>query len=246
VSPLFELEGIVVRFGALSAVDVEALRVDRGEFVAIVGPNGAGKSTLLTVMAGLRSGFQGSCRLEGREIRQWPRRQLCRAIAFAPQSVDLHFPFTGLEVALMGRAPCTDRLFESSEDLALAGRALEAADATAFSTRDFRTLSGGEKQRVVLASALAQGASTLLLDEPTAFLDPKHQVAVFELLAGRARDGMSSVIATHDLRLASRYCGRIVVLDHGKLAAAGPAGEALRPAVFTRVFEVDPGLWLGA
>lgn len=246
MSALFEVEHAEVRYGAIAALHADSLRADAGEFVAIVGPNGAGKSTLLSVMAGLRRDFTGACRLAGRDVREWPRREMSRKVAFVPQSVDLHFPFTGLEVALMGRAPCTDRLFESEEDVAAAHRALSLTHASDFAARDFRTLSGGEKQRVVLAAALAQEAVALLLDEPTAHLDPKHQVAVFELLASRARAGALAIIATHDLRLARRYCDRVVVLDRGRVAAAGSANEALHPEIFARVFEVDPGLWLGA
>lgn len=243
---MFEIEHAIVRYGSVEALHADSFRANGGEFVAIVGPNGAGKSTLLSVMAGLRRDFTGACRLEGRDVREWPRREMSRKAAFVPQSIDLHFPFTGLEVALMGRAPCTDRLFESEEDLAAAHRALSLTDASAFASRDFRTLSGGEKQRVVLAAALAQEPAAFLLDEPTAHLDPKHQVVVFELLAAKARTGALVVIATHDLRLARRYCGRAVVLERGRIAAAGAAAEALHPEVFARVFEVDPGLWLGA
>lgn len=246
MSRLFELRGVKVRYGSAEALNIESLSAGAGEFVAIVGPNGAGKSTLLSVMAGLRPDFAGECRLEGRDVRHWPRKEMTRKVAFVPQSVDMHFPFTGLEVALMGRAPGAGRLFESEEDVSAARQALEKTDASAFANRDFRTLSGGEKQRVVLAAALAQGAAALLLDEPTAYLDPKHQVAVFELLAGLARAGCLTLIATHDLRLARRYCDRVAVLDRGRVASAGPASEALHPEVFARVFEVDPGLWLGA
>lgn len=246
MSARFELERTMVRYGNRVALQADSLRVEAGQFAAVVGPNGAGKSTLLAVMAGILGGFEGTCRLDGRDIREWPRREMSRRVAYVPQAIDLHFPFTGLEVALMGRAPCTDRLFDSGEDVAAARQALATADAAGFASRDFRTLSGGEKQRVVLAAAVAQGAATMLLDEPAAHLDPKHQVAVFELLAAHTRAGGTAIIATHDLRLARCYCDRVVVLDKGRVVSAGSPHDALSPEVFSRVFEVDPRLWLGA
>lgn len=242
----FELEGVAVCYGSYEALRIETLALPRGGFVAIVGPNGAGKSTLLSVLAGLREEFSGSCRFDGREVRDWPRRELSRQVAFVPQSVDLHFPFTALDVAMMGRTPCTDRLFASEADAAIALQSLGRTGCALLAARDFRTLSGGEKQRVVLAAALAQQAQVLLLDEPTANLDPKHQLAVFEMLAALRSPETLTVIATHDLRLARRFCSLVVVLDKGRAVSTGEPRDSLRPEIFARVFEVDPGLWLGA
>jgi iron complex transport system ATP-binding protein len=211
----------------------------RGELVALVGPNGAGKSTLLGIMAGLRPNYEGACRLEGRELRRWRRRELARVVSFVPQSLRLEFPFTAEQVVLMGRTPYCDGLFESPEDHAAVERAMELTDTLQFRHRDFRALSGGERQRVVLASALAQQPRVLLLDEPAAFLDVKHQIRLHRLLGELCRQGLLVVAATHDLNLAASYADRVIVLDRGSLAADAPPRQALDPAILRSVFEVE-------
>ena len=158
--------------------------------VAIAGPNGAGKSTLLGIMAGLRSPYSGSCAYAGIEVRRWRRRDFARRVAFLPQMLRLEFPFTAEQVVMMSRTPYGGGWFESPEDHIAVERAMATTDTLAFRSRDFRALSGGERQRVILASALAQQPETLLLDEPTTFLDLKHQLDLYRLLAalGRARN----------------------------------------------------------
>ena len=152
--------------------------------VAIAGPNGAGKSTLLGIMAGLRSPYQGSCIYRDVEVHAWKRREFARRVAFLPQSLRIEFPFTAKEVVLMGRTPYSRGWLESAEDEAAVLRAMDVTDTREFGARDFRSLSGGERQRVILASALAQQPETLLLDEPTTFLDLKHQLSLYRLLSG--------------------------------------------------------------
>ena len=215
-------------------------------FVTIAGPNGAGKSTLLGILAGLKHPYRGDCSYRDTEIRQWRRRDFARRIAFLPQSVKIEFPFTAEQVVFMGRAPYSDGWFESQEDHAAVARAIATTDAIAFAARDFRSLSGGEKQRVILASALAQEPETLLLDEPATFLDLKHQLALYQLLAGLAKR-MLVVAVTHDLNLALRFSDRVMVLENGRIAADGPPAEALAPTVIDRVFGVHSQLrdgWL--
>jgi iron complex transport system ATP-binding protein len=206
-------------------------------FVTIAGPNGAGKSTLLGILAGLRHPYKGQCQYRGVEVRRWRRQEFARKVAFLPQSVKLEFPFTAEQVVFMGRAPYAGGWFESPADHAAVKRAMETTDATAFAPRDFRSLSGGEKQRVILASALAQEPETLLLDEPTTFLDLKHQLAMYKLLAALAKR-MLVVAVTHDLNLALRFSDRVIVMEDGKIAAQGPPQEALAPAMIDRVFGV--------
>jgi iron complex transport system ATP-binding protein len=215
-------------------------------FVTIAGPNGAGKSTLLGILAGLRHPYHGECQYRGIEIRRWRRHDFARQVAFLPQSVKLEFPFTAEQVVFMGRAPYADGWFESQQDHDAVARAMTTTDTTAFAARDFRSLSGGEKQRVVLASALAQEPETLLLDEPTTFLDLKHQLAMYKLLSTLAKK-MLVVAVTHDLNLALRFSDRVMVMENGRIAAQGPASEALTPNIINRVFEVNTELrdgWL--
>jgi len=214
--------------------------------VAIVGPNGAGKSTLVSILAGLRRSYSGSCRYAGKEIRQWRRHEFARHVAFLPQFLRVEFPFTAEQVVFMGRTPHSNGWYDSPGDRIAVERALEITDAGAFRDRDFRTLSGGERQRVILASALAQEPQALLLDEPATFLDLKHQLAMYQLLARLARE-LLVVAVTHDLNLALRYAHRVLVLDQGRLTAAGVPGEVLTAELIARVFQVDAtvdGGWL--
>jgi iron complex transport system ATP-binding protein len=209
------------------------------EFAAIVGPNGAGKSTLLGIMAGLRHGYTGSCEYAGREVARWQRRAFAREVCFLPQSLNIEFPFTAEQVVLMGRTPHCDGLFESPSDWEAVERAMEITDTAVFRARDFRSLSGGERQRVILASAVAQGPRTLLLDEPTTFLDLKHQVAMYRLLADLSRRGALVIAATHDLNLAAGFAGRIIALHAGRVVADAAPAKVLAPEVVRAVFGID-------
>jgi iron complex transport system ATP-binding protein len=215
-------------------------------FVTIAGPNGVGKSTLLGILAGLRHPYKGECQYRGVEVRRWRRHDFARKVAFLPQSMKLEFPFTAEQVVFMGRAPYADGWFESQEDHKAVAHAMATTDTRIFAARDFRSLSGGEKQRVILASALAQQPETLLLDEPTTFLDLKHQFAMYHLLATLAKR-MLVVAVTHDLNLALRFSDRVIVMEDGRIAAQGNPEEALAPRIIDRVFGVRAELcdgWL--
>ena len=196
--------------------------------MAIAGPNGAGKSTLLGIMAGLRHPYRGACTYRGVEVRRWRGANFARRVAFLPQSMRLEFPFTAEQVVFMGRTPYAGGWFESPEDQAAVARAMAITDAARFAARDFRSLSGGEQQRVILASALAQEPETLLLDEPTTFLDLKHQLSMYRLLADFAKS-MLVVAVTHDLNLALRFADRVMVLDDGRIAGDGDPPRKLLP-----------------
>lgn len=238
MSALYRLRGAGMRYNSHKVLDVAELSFRAGEMVSVVGPNGAGKSTLLGVMSGLREGYTGECLFRDQEVRRWARRGFARAVSFVPQSVRLEFPFTAEQVVMMGRTPHCDGLFESPADHSAVEHAMHLTDTVEFRGRDFRSLSGGERQRVVLASALAQEPQVLLLDEPTTYLDVKHQLAIERLLLDLCRRGILVVAATHDLNLAAAYSDRIVVLDRGTVVADAPPAEALRPETVRAVFEV--------
>ncbi len=228
-----------MRYNGTPVLDVGGLEFSAGRLVSVVGPNGAGKSTLLGIMAGLRDGYTGECRLKGREVRRWPRREFARYVSFVPQSLRLEFPFTSEQVVLMGRTPYCDGLYESPEDHAEVEHAMEITDTLQFRARDFRSLSGGERQRVVLASALAQHPRILLLDEPVTFLDIKHQIGIHRILRALCNDGLLVIAATHDLNHAVTYSDRIVVLNRGRIVSDGQTAEALREETLREVFEVE-------
>jgi len=243
--PLFQLNGAGMRYDSHPVLAVEQLAFSAGEMVSVVGPNGAGKSTLLGIMAGLREGYSGSCLFQDEEVRHWKRRPFARSVSFVAQSLRLEFPFTASQVVFMGRTPYCDGLFESPDDHAAVKRAMAITDTAAFSDRDFRSLSGGERQRVVLASALAQEPQVLLLDEPTTYLDVKHQLAIERLLKDLCGQGILVVAATHDLNLAAAYSDRVVVLESGRVVADAVPSEALRAETIRAVFEVNAQLQPG-
>jgi iron complex transport system ATP-binding protein len=245
LSALYSLVEAGMRYNGAQVLDSATLRFEPAQLAAIIGPNGAGKSTLLGIMAGLRPGHTGRCEYRGTELSRWPRRAFARKVSFIPQSLRIEFPFTAEQVVLMGRTPHCDGLFEAPADLEVVERALEITDTLPFRHRDFRSLSGGERQRVILASAVAQQPETLLLDEPTTFLDLKHQVAIYRLLRGMSRQGMLVIAVTHDLNLAAAFADRIVVLDSGRVAADGTPAEVFGPEMIRGVFGVNSELHRG-
>lgn len=235
----FALSGIGMRYGEVQVLCDVSLTFDRQGMVALTGPNGAGKSTLLGIMAGLRRATSGHCRLNGLAIDRWNRRDFARLVSLVPQSLKIDFPFTAEQVVLMGRTPYAGGLFENEADWQAVRRAMEMTDTLQFAQRDFRALSGGERQRVVLASALAQAPRALLLDEPTTFLDLKHQLSIYSLLRELATSGLLVVAVTHDLNLAAAYSDRVIVLDHGRVAADSVPCDALTAERIRAVFGVE-------
>jgi iron complex transport system ATP-binding protein len=218
----------------------------RNGLITIAGPNGAGKSTLLGILAGLRAPYRGSCTYAGREVQHWPKREFARKVAFLPQSVRLEFPFTAEEVVLMGRTPYARGWFQTDEDRSAAADAMTITDTLGFRGRDFRTLSGGEAQRVILASALTQRPEALLLDEPATHMDLRHQLSLYRLLNELARS-LLVVAVTHDLNLALQFSHRVMVLEDGRIAGDGTPQEVLNPALIARVFQVQAtmhGSWM--
>jgi iron complex transport system ATP-binding protein len=239
LTPLYSLQDVGMRYDSVAVLAQVNLEFPAAQMAAIVGPNGAGKSTLLGVMSGLRHGYTGYCAYNGVEVGGWQRRGFARHVSVVPQSLRLEFPFTAEQVVMMGRTPFCDGLFESPEDRDAVDRAMEITDTATFRKRDFRSLSGGERQLVILASALAQSPRTLLLDEPTTFLDLKHQVSIYRLLRDLREQGLLVVAVTHDLNLAAAYSDRVVMLKSGRIAADGVPGETLRSDVIRDVFDVQ-------
>jgi iron complex transport system ATP-binding protein len=217
------------------------LSVERGELVGILGPNGSGKTTLLKLLGGIYRPTSGSVTLDDRPVAEWSHREIARRIAFVPQETFAPFDFTVLDIVLMGRFPHLGAFaLEGPEDLAIARRALTATGTAPFEARAFSTLSGGEKQRVVIASALAQSTQLLLLDEPTASLDIGHQIEVQLLLQHlNAGQGVTMLLSTHDLNLAAALCRRLVLLKEGQVLASGPTEDVLTPAAVRALYGVE-------
>jgi iron complex transport system ATP-binding protein len=235
----FQLDGVTVRYGEKAVLYDVTCAFQAGEFVAVAGPNGAGKSTMLGVMSGLRPATEGKCSYDGKDVRKWDRRAFARDVAVVPQSIRIDFPFTAEQVVLMGRAPFASALFESDEDRYQVTRVMQLTGTSGFRDREFRTLSGGEKQRVIVASALAQMPSVLLLDEPAAFLDIEHQLGLYRLLRTLAESGVMVMAVTHDLNLAATYTSRVVLLQQGRVASDGTPAHVLDTSTLKNVFHVD-------
>ena len=237
MTPLFEFAGLAcTRSTAGKVLDVAVARLGAGEFVALCGLNGAGKSTLLEIMAGILPGYSGSCRFEGREVSQWPARALAQRISFLPQTAAGVARFTGAEVVRMGRYPFARGWDVTEADLAICRAAMQKAGCEELAARYVNELSGGERQRVLFAAVLAQEPRALLLDEPGTFVDLPHQIQMFRALRGQCAEGTLCVAATHDLNLAAAFCSRLILLDHGRIAADAAPAEVLAGAEFRRVF----------
>ena len=234
----FVLRNAGMRYGSSEVLRGVNLEIDAARLTSIVGPNGAGKSTLLGIMAGLRERYLGECLFDGLEVRRWDRRQFARRVSFVPQMLRIEFPFTAGQVAMMGRAPHAPGFFESEQDVRAAEEAMELTDTLRFRDRDVRSLSEGERRRVILAAALAQSPQVLLLDEPATSLDIRHQLDLHRVLRTLQQRGVLVVAITHDLNMAAAYADRVIALSGGEVVADGGPEEALRPDLLRKVFEV--------
>lgn len=224
--------------GGANVVNGVTAAAEGPEVIAIAGPNGAGKSTLLDLIAGQKQPSGGVCRVQGRAAHTMDRAELCRLVAHVPQAIPVDIPFTVEEVVLTGRIPYGRGLYENSDDYAAMELAIRRARLEPFRTRRFSTLSGGEKQRVLVAAALCQQAPILLLDEPGAHLDPENEAQLWELLRALRDDGQLVLVVTHHLALAAQNADRVWLLEKGRLVADGPPCDAMRPADLERVFHV--------
>jgi iron complex transport system ATP-binding protein len=225
---------------AFSLHDV-SVSVRRGSLTGLLGPNGCGKTTLLRLMAGVLQPRTGSITLNGRSLDGFSRRELARHIAVVPQETHPAFDYCVLEMALMGRHPHLGAFqLEGPRDIAIAQESLAATGTAHLAHRPYLTLSGGEKQRVVIATALAQMPQVLLLDEPTASLDLAYQLEVTSLLSRLNRErAVTMVLATHDLNLAAALCDSLVLLRSGRVLAQGPTREVLTGTFVQQLYDVE-------
>jgi iron complex transport system ATP-binding protein len=226
--------------GAL-AIDDVSMSIARGSVVGLIGPNGSGKTTLVRLLNGTLSPSHGSVSLDGVTLSTFSRRDLARRIAVVPQETHVTFDFTALEIVLMGRfAHLGAFTLEGPEDMAIAHRALASTGTEAFASRQFATLSGGEKQRVVVAGALAQSSDILLLDEPTTALDLGFQFEMASLLARLNRErGTTMVVSTHDLNFAAMLCTELVLMKSGRVLATGPTKDVLTASNIRQLYGVE-------
>lgn len=245
MSAVLEAAGVSYRSGGRWLVESADLTVESGCLTIVVGPNGAGKSTLLKLLCGELSPTRGEILLNGRPIRAIPSWQLAHARAVMPQSSDLGFPFTALEVVSLGVEGIGRGLSKGDRQLIVHG-ALERADVMHLAHRNYQTLSGGERQRVHFARVLAQlraghtveARQVLFLDEPIASLDLKHQLALLHEARNLAGDGLAVLAVLHDLQLAAGIGDDLVLMQNGRIAARGAADVVLSPERLEDVFGV--------
>lgn len=234
------------------AVDDVSLTVSRGAFQAIIGPNGSGKSTLARLLVGTLRPMRGRALYRGSDAHAAARREVAREVGFVPQAETHAFPMNVRELVVMGRYPHLGpwRAAGAADRHAVA-EAMERCDIAELADRSTASLSGGERQRALIARALAQQPRVLVLDEPTASLDVRHEMGIFELLRALCAEGVTVLLVTHNLNLAARYAHRLLLLDRGRVAAAGPAADVLRAEVIEQVYrwpvavhplEVDRGV----
>ncbi|HXE80978.1 MAG TPA: ABC transporter ATP-binding protein [Vicinamibacterales bacterium] len=223
------------------AVERATLTVAPNARVGILGPNGSGKTTLLKLLAGVLRPDAGRITLNGRDLRTFSRAGLARRLAMVPQETHPAFEYTVLEIVLMGRyAHLGPFEMERPDDVRVAQECLEATGTIELQDRPLHTLSGGEKQRVVIASALAQATDLLLLDEPSSSLDLRYQLEIAELLLRLARErGSTLVLTTHDLNFAATVCDTLVLIRGGRIIAAGAPRDVLTPAHIRDLYGVE-------
>lgn len=219
----------------LSEVNMD---IRKGEFIGLIGPNGSGKTTLLRVISRVLKPYNGHVLLDGEDVAMVSRNILARTMAFLTQDISLNLPFTVRQMTLMGRFPYLSQYGkESDEDIAIAENAMALADVSHLSERFITEISGGERQRALIAMCLAQEPKILLLDEPTNHLDVGHQLSVLDLIRKLNQQTDMTVISVfHNLNLASEYCHRLMVLDNGQVESLGTPADVLTSDMVNKVY----------
>lgn len=234
------VKDVCVTYDSVKALDSVSIEFDPSTVTAIAGPNGSGKTTLLRCIDNIIKPKLGVVMLDGRGIEELKRVETARRVGYVPQTERASFPLKVVEVVMMGRRPYVN-WSPSARDVKVVMDSLKAVGVENLAERYIDELSGGERQKVIIARALAQEPEVLLLDEPTSNLDIKHQLEIMSLVRKLARErGLIVIAAMHDLTLASRFSDRIVMLKRGKVFAAGPPHEVVTPENIRQVYGVEP------
>jgi iron complex transport system ATP-binding protein len=230
-----------VSIGAVAILRRVSLEVRAGEHVTIIGPNGAGKTTLLKAVMRIVPAAGGAIDVRGVPLARYTQRELAKVVSYVPQSDGRLLPFTAEEFVKMGRYPHLGPLSPlGAADLAAVERAMDQTNTSRYADRQLATLSGGERQGVLIAAALAQGASILLLDEPATFLDPKHQTEVYDLLGRVNREsGVTIVSVTHDVNAAALHADRVIAIGGGAVVFTGTPRELMTADELRRIYDTE-------
>jgi len=236
---IIEIENLSLNIGEKRILDSVSLQIFKGDYLSIIGPNGAGKTSLLKCIMRIAPGIQGTIRVQGIPISKLNQKKLARMISYVPQANGRIFPFTVEEFVMLGRYPYVNLMTSfTAHDRAAVQQALEITGLTAYASRLMTTLSGGERQIAFIAAALAQEAPIMLLDEPTTFLDPKHEAEINSILTRLNRDlGMTIVTVTHDINMAVLQGQRVVILKQGKIVYVGEASRIMTNEVLAPAFD---------
>jgi iron complex transport system ATP-binding protein len=238
-APAIHIRGLGVTIDATPILAGVSFEVSTGEFVTIIGPNGAGKTTLIKCLDRIVDHHTGAIQLNGRPLAGYRRRELARVIAYVPQAGTGSIPFSVREFVMMGRYPHLSpfSLFKATDEK-IVDAAMHLTGTEQFAQRQMNTLSGGERQKVFIAAALTQEATILLLDEPTTFLDPRHQADIHQRLRRINREwGVTIVAVTHDINAAARLSDRIIALKKGQVAFCGAPAELMAGDALARIYE---------
>lgn len=233
------IENLSLSLSGKTILNGISLEVQRGEYISIIGPNGAGKTSLVKCIGHLYSNWTGTIAINGRSLAHCPQRELARQLSYVPQAEGRTLPFTVFEFVLMGRYPHLSPFTSvGADDKRIVTETMELAGLLPFSDRRIDTLSGGERQMVFIAASLAQGAEILLLDEPTSFLDYRHQAQVSQLLKRLHRENQISIVSvSHDINAACMQSDRIVALKNGECAFVDTPENALNAARLEALYE---------
>ena len=242
---LMRLEDISFAYETTPVLRDLSISIREQDFIGLIGPNGSGKSTLLKIMGAILKPDSGSIQFKESSLPKINKKLFAQSVSWIPQDHPMVFPFKVSEIVLMGRHPYLSPLsFESEEDFEISRSAMEITMTSQFADRYFNEISGGEKQRVMIASALAQNPEMMLLDEPTAALDLKYQIQILSILKNlNAGNKMTLIMAMHDLNLASSFCNRLILLNEGKIVRDGTPEQVLEKNILEQVYgiEVDLG-----
>jgi len=239
-SVTLRINNIACRYETTNVLENINFSATGGDFIGVIGPNASGKSTLLKSISKVLKPHTGVVLLNERDVYTLKSAEIAKNLAVVPQESVISFAFTALEVVLMGRTPHLNRFeMEGTKDLIIAKKAMELTNAWHLRERPINTLSGGEKQRVIIARALAQEPKALLLDEPTDHLDINYQIEILDLIKRLNKEEEMVVIAVfHDLNIASQYCDRLILLSKGRIFAAGRAGDVLTRENIEKVYGI--------
>jgi iron complex transport system ATP-binding protein len=238
---IISAKNINFSYAAKPVMEDVSFAIDEAQIVSIIGPNGSGKTTLLKIINGTLFPDAGQMLIDGKETSRWSRKDIAQKVAIVPQETAVIFPFYAEEIVLMGRFPhLSNYRFEDKKDYRIVHEAMEKTDTLAFAARRFDELSAGERQRVLIARALAQEPKVLLLDESTVFLDLKHQAQFLALLRQlNTAQQLTVIFVTHDINLAAQHADRIILLYSGKIYAIGKPAEVITAANIKEVYDVD-------